>query len=107
MTEPSSPEQETFHARCAIYINKAHIEAFNMTAKPKLAQEHFLSTYFSLKHHFIVEPYISQVQKGHLCRTLATFRTGSHWLRVQTGQNDADDFSCRTYDCCEHDVDLL
>ena len=36
---------------------------------------------------------------------LATFRTGSHSLRVQTGRYDAVEFKCRTCDCCEHEIE--
>ena len=102
MTEPSSSEEDAFHVRRAIDADKAHMEALIMTAKPKSRKE---STYFNIKHKFSVEPYISQAKNGHLRRMLATFRTGSHWLRVQTGRFDAVDFSCRTCDCCEHEVE--
>ena len=77
VTEPSSYKEEAFHAQRAIDADKAHMEALIMTAKPNSRKE---STYFSIKHKFIVEPYILQAKDGHLCRMLATFRTGSLWL---------------------------
>ena len=102
VTEPSSSDEEAFHAQRAIDADKAHMEALIMTAKPNSCKK---STYFSIKHTFVVEPYISQAKNGYLRRMLATFGTGSHWLRVQIGQFDAVVFSCRTCDCSEHEVE--
>ena len=55
------------------------------------------STYSLIKEDYICEPYISQSHNKHLRRILAQFRTGSHWLGIETGRHKkipAKDRSC-------------
>ena len=45
------------------------------------------STYRLIKEGYACEPYISQSHNKHLRRILAQFRTGSHWLAIETGRH--------------------
>ena len=45
------------------------------------------STYRLIKEGYTCEPYISQSHNKHLRRILAQFRTGSHWLSIETGRH--------------------
>ena len=62
-------------------------------------------TYFSFKTQFRTEPYISEAKNAHLRRVLACFRTGSHWLQVQTGRFSNIDFQHRHCPTCSDVVE--
>ncbi len=58
--------------------------------------------YSSIKEGDNCEPYIRQCHNRHLRRILAQFRTGSHWLHIETGQHQKSDKNERTCPCCAH-----
>ena len=68
-------------ARRAMEADIAALQTLIMTPNPGSRKE---TTYFSFKHEFTLEPHISQAKNQHLRRTIAMFRTGTHWLKVQT-----------------------
>ena len=45
----------------------------------------------SIKIGYACEPYIQQTSNRHLRRILAQFRTGSHWLNMETGRHRKQD----------------
>ena len=44
-------------------------------------------TYSHIKLGYACEPYIQQANNSHLRRIIAQFRTGSHWLNIETGRH--------------------
>ena len=61
--------------------------------------------YRSVKFGYQCEPYIKHSSNRHLRRILAQFRTGSHWLRVETGRHCQLDREDRTCPICPHHVE--
>lgn len=43
--------------------------------------------YKDIKADYVCEPYIQQCHNRHLRRIVAQFRTGSHWLHIETGRH--------------------
>ena len=62
-------------------------------------------TYFSFKTQFRAEPYISEAKNAHLRRVLACFRTGTHWLHVQTARFSSVDFEDRHCPTCSDAIE--
>ena len=62
-------------------------------------------TYFSFKTEFRAEPYISQAKNVHLRRMIACFRTGSHWLQVQTGRFSGVEYQQRHCPTCSEVIE--
>ncbi len=60
------------------------------------------TTYSSIKEGYNCEPYIRQCHNRHLRRILAQFRTGSHWLHIETGRHKKLDKNDRTCPICAH-----
>ena len=50
------------------------------------------------------EPYIQQTSNRHLRRILAQFRTGSHWLNIETGRQRKQDRKDKTCPMCTHRI---
>ena len=44
-------------------------------------------TYHQIKLGYACEPYIQQANNNHLRKIIAQFRTGSHWLHIETGRH--------------------
>ena len=44
-------------------------------------------TYHQIKLGYACEPYIQQANNNHLRKIIAQFRTGSHWLHLETGRH--------------------
>ena len=62
------------------------------------------SMYRSIKIGYACEPYIQQTSNRHLRRILAQFRTGSHWLNIETGRHRKQDRKDRTCPMCTHGI---
>ncbi len=60
------------------------------------------TTYNSTKEGYNGEPYIRQCHDRHLRPILAQFRTGSHWLHIETGRHKKLDKNDRTCPICAH-----
>ena len=73
-----------------------------MTAKPDSSLQ---VTYFSHKTEFRCEPYISQAKNKHLRKTIAMFRTGSHWLQVCQGRYQGIAYNLRKCPLCPWVID--
>lgn len=73
----------SFDFQEAIAAGKRMAEEAVVTPSPGSRKE---ATYFSFKSNFQLESYILKAKKQHLRRIIAEFRTGQHWLRVQTGR---------------------
>ena len=80
--QPPFPGTE-FSSSSAADIDQRAAVIELMTAKAGSRKE---QAYFSFKTVFQMEGYVSEAKNKHLRRLSAKFRTGSHWLRVQTGR---------------------
>ena len=58
------------------------------------------ATYRDVKVGYGCEPYIQQSNNRHLRRIVAQFRTGSHWLNIETGGHKKVDRSGRICPMC-------
>ena len=74
---------EEFDPSAAIAASQSMYTDWTMNPDP---DNHKHATYYSLKVHHRFEPYIHEAKNFHLRKLLAKFRTGSHWLHVQTGR---------------------
>ena len=99
--QPPLPGTE-FSASNFIDIDQRNAVDELMTPKADSRKEHM---YFSFKSAFQLEKYIMQAKNQHLRRILASFRVGSHWLKVQTGRYTNTEYSERICDSCGHAVD--
>ena len=86
------PTLQTFSLRTA---NSAHEQQLQTDASSRTL------VYRELKSGYQLEAYIQQCSNQHLRRITAQFRTGSHWLNVETGRHKQpqvprDDRVCHT-----------
>ena len=98
----SSAAEDAFDAAAAAEANAAALAASIMTPTADSRKQ---ATYFSIKKDNACEPYITQAKNHHLRRIIALFRTGSHWLRVQSGRFERLEFSQRTCPACQGEVE--
>ena len=75
-----------------------HVEQLSQQTSSKA------SMYRSIKIGYACEPYIQQTSNRHLRRILAQFRTGSHWLNIETGRHRKQDRKDRTCPMCTHRI---
>ena len=61
--------------------------------------------YFGFKTEFRFEPYISQAKNKNLCREVAMFRVGAHWLHVCRGRYMGLEYPHRICPTCTGAVD--
>ena len=90
---PVSPSADAATQRPAFSLSVAqthHVEQLSQQTSSKA------STYRSIKIGYACEPYIQQTSNRHLRRILAQFRTGSHWLNIETGRHRKQDRKSRT-----------
>ena len=57
-------------------------------------------TYSHIKKGHASEPYIQQSNNKHLRKIIAQFRTGSHWLHIETGRHKKLEKEARTCPMC-------
>ena len=62
------------------------------------------TVYNSIKTGYHCEPYIQHSTNRHLRRIIAQFRTGSHWLRIESGRHCQLARENRTCTVCPHHV---
>ena len=67
----------------------AHIAQLSSSISSRAA------THSDVKVGYGCEPYIQQTHNRHLRRIVAQFRTGSHWLNIETGRHKKADRSGR------------
>ena len=53
----------------------------------QLSLETSFMTYHQIKLGYACEPHIQQAYNRHLRKIIAQFRTGSHWLHIETGRH--------------------
>ena len=78
-----SPTEEQLHRRhfSLASAQSQHIEQLSPEPSSKGV------TYRHIKLGCACEPYIQQANNSHLRRIIAQFRTGSHWLNIETGRH--------------------
>ena len=72
----------------------AHIAQLSSSTSSRAA------TYIDVKVGYGCKPYIQQSNNRHLRRIVAQFRTGSHWLNIETGRHKKVDRSGRICPMC-------
>ena len=63
-----------------------------------------IQVYKDIRVEYGCEPYIQKCSNRHLRRTLAQFRTGSHWLNIETGRHRGTLRENRNYPLCIYRV---
>lgn len=91
-----NPEHRTFSltAAQAAYTQQLHDDPSSKTL-----------VYKDLKVGYSCEPYIQHSSNRHLRRILAQFRTGSHWLKIETGRHSQLRQEDRTCPVCPFHVE--
>ena len=79
-------------------INRSLLSGDNQSALSKTAM------YRSFKLGYGCEPYIQQTSNRHLRRIIAQFRTGSHFLHIETGRHKKLERTDRTCPMCSHRI---
>ena len=82
------------HSHRCFSIQSAHIAQLSSSTSSRAA------TYRDVKVGYGCEPYIQQSNNRHLRRIVAQFRTGSHWLNIETGRHKKVDRSGRICPMC-------
>ena len=98
---PVSPSTDAATQRPMFSLSVArshHVEQLSQQTSSKA------SMYRSIKIGYACEPYIQQTSNRHLRRILAQFRTGSHWLNIETGRHRKQDRKDRTCPMCTHRI---
>lgn len=96
---PEDPHHRSFSMMSAQSAYQAKLQS------PDSSDPHSKAMiYNSIKDAYGVEPYIQRCNNRHLRRILAQFRTGSHWLRVETGRHSNLERCNRTCPMCSHRV---
>ena len=77
-----SPTEEQPNRRqfSLVSAQSQHIQQLSLETSPKSM------TYHQIKLDYACEPYIQQTNNSHLRKIIAQFRTGSHWLHIETGR---------------------
>ena len=94
--QEDDPQHRSFSSQSACAAYTAQLAAPDASSKTLV--------YNGIKHGYQCEPYIQQCNNRHLRRILAQFRTGSHWLHVETGRKNKTDRKDRTCPMCAHRV---
>ena len=89
-------QHQTFSLQSACAAYAAQIQDPDASSKTLV--------YCGIKEGYRCEPYIQQCNNRHLRRIMAQFRTGSHWLHIETGRHSKTDRSDRTCPMCIHRV---
>ncbi|KAK9841408.1 hypothetical protein WJX74_005242 [Apatococcus lobatus] len=78
-----SPTEEQPHRRqfSLVSAHSQHIQQLSLETSSKSM------TYHQIKLGYACEPYIQQANNSHLRKIIAQFRTGSHWLHIETGRH--------------------
>ena len=82
------------HSHRCFSIQSAHIAQLSSSNSIRAA------TYRDVKSGYGCKPYIQQSNNRHLRRIVAQFRTGSHWLNIETGRHKKVDRSGRICPMC-------
>lgn len=93
---------EEFDPSDAIAASETMYIDWMMNSDPDSRKE---TTYYSFKVHHRFEPYIFEAKNFHLRKILAKFRTGSHWLQVQTGRYHGIAYEQRSCSRCSNLVE--
>ena len=94
---PVSPSTDATIQRLMFSLSVArshHLEQLSQQTSSKA------SMYRSINIGYACEPYIQQTSNRHLRRILAQFRTGPHWLNIETGCHRKQDRKDRTCPMC-------
>ena len=89
------PQHESFSLQSA---QRQHMEQLDLQTSSKSI------LYRSIKIGYGCEPYIQQSGNRHLRRIIAQFRTGSHWLNIETGRHKNLERADRTCPMCSHRI---
>ena len=89
------PQLKTFSLQSA---QRQHVQQLGAPTSSKAA------LYRSIKLGYRCEPYIQQTSNRHLRRVIAQFRTGSHWLNIETGRHKKLERTDRTCPMCSHRI---
>ena len=78
-----SPTEEQAHRRqfSLVSAQSQHIQQLSLETSSKSM------TYLQIKLGYACEPYIQQANNSHLRKIIAQFRTGFHWLHIETGRH--------------------
>ena len=90
-----NPQRQIFSTRSACSAHAAQLQS-DPSSKT--------GVYNEIKMGYDCEPYIHDCCNRHLRRILAQFRTGSHWLNVETGRHQGIARESRTCPMCNHRV---
>ena len=91
----AAPQQNAFSLASA---QSQHIQQLSQQTSSKAV------VYTSIKVGYECETYIQQTSNKHLRRIIAQFRTGSHWLNIETGRHRKLDRKDRTCPMCTHRI---
>ena len=98
-TVPSPTEDHPQHKSFSLQsAQRQHMEQLGLQTSSKSI------LYRSIKIGYGCEPYIQQSGNRHLRRIIAQFRTGSHWLNIETGRHKNLERSDRTCPMCSHRI---
>ena len=89
------PQHKSFSLQSA---QRQHMEQLGLQTSSKSI------LYRSIKIGYGCEPYIQQSGNRHLRRIIAQFRTGSHWLNIETGRHKNLERADRTCPMCSHRI---
>ena len=96
---PSPTEDDSQHKTCSLQsAQRQHMEQLDVQTSSKTA------LYRSIKLSYGCEPYIQQTSNRHLRRIIAQFRTGSHWLNIETGRHKKLERKDRICPMCSHRI---
>ncbi len=89
------PERQSYslHAACSAHVAQLQSDPSSKT-----------EVYRDIKVGYSCEPYIQNCSNKHLRRIIAQFRTGSHWLNIETGRHQGIARQDRTCQMCNHRV---
>lgn len=78
-----SPTEEQPHRRkfSLVSAQSQHVQQLSLESSSKSVTDHHI------KLGYACEPYIQQANNSHLRKIIAQFRTGSHWLHIETGRH--------------------
>ena len=89
------PERQSYslHAACSAHVAQLQSDPSSKT-----------EVYRDIKVGYSCEPYIQHCSNKHLRRIIAQFRTGSHWLNIETGRHQGIARQDRTCQMCNYRV---
>ena len=99
---PPPPPHEEYDAKATIAASTDMYTEWMMQPDP---DSNIQRTYYSIKQHHRMEPYIYEAKNAHMRKIVARFRCGLHWLQINVGRHRHIERQERFCLSCKHAID--